>query len=88
MAIKSLVEIVREPINESGKACCRRFGDAVKPIYRVTDKSAPEHIGSALLLTLPEERLLLTAAQSIGYVPCNGSFDGFNITARSPTGTM
>jgi hypothetical protein len=67
VAIKAVNEVVRERINESSEVAHQRFRDAVKPIYGVTDKGDPEHIGSALLLNLREGRFLLTAAHVIDW---------------------
>ncbi len=67
VAIKSVKEVVRERINESSEAARQRFRDAVRPIYGVTEKGDPEHVGSALLLDLREGRFLLTAAHVIDW---------------------
>lgn len=65
--IKTTNEIVREVIDEASEVARSHFRDAVKPIYGVTDKGAPEHIGSALLLALPEGKFILTAAHVIDW---------------------
>lgn len=65
--IKTLNEIVRERLNEASELARKLFRDAVKPIYGTTDKGDPFHIGSALLLQIPEGRLMLTAAHVIDW---------------------
>ncbi|CAH2407918.1 hypothetical protein [Mesorhizobium escarrei] len=65
MAIKTIEEFVREHLDEAAKAAPAKFRDAVKPISGVTNKGAPDHIGTAMLLELPEGRFLLTAAHVI-----------------------
>ena len=67
MAIRTVNEIVRERLTEASEAALTRFRDAVRPIYGVTCRGDPEHIGSALLLSLPEGRFLLTAAHVIDW---------------------
>ncbi|MEQ8299530.1 MAG: hypothetical protein RH945_03210 [Hyphomonas sp.] len=67
MAIKTVEQIALELIRERSTAASKKFRDAVKPIYGVTDKGDPEHIGTALLLKLPEGHFLLTAAHIIDW---------------------
>ncbi|MCR9073679.1 MAG: hypothetical protein NXI18_18495 [Alphaproteobacteria bacterium] len=67
MAAKPDEELVRERINVCTKAARYRFRDAVRPIYGVTDRGDPNHIGSALLLELPEGHFMLTAAHVIDW---------------------
>lgn len=67
MAIKTINEITREYLDEAAKAALLNFRDAVRPIYGATDRGAPVHIGTALLLELPEGRFLLTAAHVIDH---------------------
>lgn len=62
MTIKTVEEITREYLDEAAKAALSTFRDAVKPIYGATERGVPDHIGSGLLLELPEGRFLLTAA--------------------------
>lgn len=65
--IKTLREVVRERQNECSKVAFDRYRYAIVPIYGATDKDAPEHIGSGVLLTLPEGHCLLTAAHVIDW---------------------
>ena len=65
--IKTIPEIVRERIAEGSEAALERFRSAVRPIYGSTQSGVPEHIGTALLLDLPEGRCLLTAAHVIDW---------------------
>lgn len=65
--IKTVQEVVRERLNEASESARQRFRDAVKPIYGETKEGDPEHIGSALLLALPEGHFLLTAAHVIDW---------------------
>jgi len=67
MAIQTVNEIVRARLGEASEAALTRFRDAVRPIYGVTDRGDPDHIGSAVLLDLPEGRFLLTAAHVIDW---------------------
>ncbi|RVH60095.1 hypothetical protein CN213_06210 [Sinorhizobium meliloti] len=67
MAIKTIGEVTREYLDEAAKAALAKFRDAVKPIYGATERGAPDHIGTALLLELPEGRFLLTAAHVIDH---------------------
>ncbi|MER8438315.1 serine protease [Mesorhizobium sp. M1312] len=67
MAIKTINEITREYLDDAAKAALAKFRDAVRPIYGVTDKGAPDHIGTALLLELPEGHFLLTAAHVVDH---------------------
>ncbi|TPL47996.1 hypothetical protein FJ942_26355 [Mesorhizobium sp. B2-4-2] len=67
MVVKTLEEIARERMNEASDAARKRFRNAVKPIYGVSDGGDPFHIGSALLLDLPEGHYLLTAAHVIDW---------------------
>lgn len=67
MSIKTVQEIVRERMNEAASAAKAHFRDAVRPIYGATDQGEPSHIGSALLLDLPEGQYLLTAAHVIDW---------------------
>lgn len=67
MNIKILNEVTREYLDKAAKAALANFRDAVRPIYGATDKGAPDHIGTALLLNLPEGRFLLTAAHVIDH---------------------
>jgi hypothetical protein len=62
MAIQTLQEITRQHLTEASQAALAKFRDAVRPIYGVTDKGDPDHIGSAVLLHLAEGYFLLTAA--------------------------
>ena len=65
--IKSVAEIVRERLEEASEAALTRFREAVRPIYGVTERGDPDHIGTALLLDLPEGHFLLTAAHVIDW---------------------
>jgi hypothetical protein len=65
--IKTLRQVVRERQNECSKVAFDRYRHAIVPIYGSTDNGAPEHIGSGVLLTLPEGHCLLTAAHVIDW---------------------
>ena len=65
--IKPVNEIVRERLREASEATLARFRDAVRSIYGVTQNGDPGHIGTALLLLLPEGHFLLTAAHVIDW---------------------
>ena len=65
-------------LKESSEGGHQWFREAVKPIYGITDKGNPEHIGSALLLDLPERCFLLTAA-----MPSTGIRQPLTTRARS-----
>lgn len=67
MAIITLKEVSREYLDEAAKAALAQFRDAVMPIYGVTDKGDPDHIGSAVLLHFPEGKFLLTAAHVLDW---------------------
>ncbi|WSG98802.1 hypothetical protein U8P76_30685 (plasmid) [Rhizobium johnstonii] len=67
MVIKTIEEVVRDYLDEAAKAALATFRDAVKPIYGATDRGIPDHIGTALLLELPEGRFLLTAAHVLDH---------------------
>ena len=60
-------EASREYLDEAAKAALAQFRDAVMPIYGVTDKGDPDHIGSAVLLDLLEGKFLLTAAHVLDW---------------------
>lgn len=67
MSILTVTDVSREYLDEAAKAALASFREAVKPIYGVTDKGDPVHIGSALLLDLAEGRFMLTAAHVIDW---------------------
>ena len=67
MAIKTVEEVTREYLDDAAKAALAAFRDAVKPIYGATERGAPDHIGTGLLLELPEGRFLLTAAHVLDH---------------------
>lgn len=62
MAIQTIQETARQLLADASHAALAKFRDAVRPIYGVTDKGDPNHIGSAVLLHLEEGHFLLTAA--------------------------
>lgn len=67
MAIKTIEEITRDYLNDAAKAALTTFRDAVRPIYRTTERGVPDHIGTALLLELSEGKFLLTAAHVLDH---------------------
>lgn len=60
-------EVSREYLDKAANAALAQFRDAVMPIYGVTDKGDPDHIGSAVLLDLREGKFLLTAAHVLDW---------------------
>ena len=81
MAIKTIDQVARERLNEASQAALQCFRDAVKPIYGVTERNDPDHIGSALLLELDEGHFLLTAAHVIDCLSSNAKCNVFKQTS-------
>ncbi len=65
MIIKDIKTVAHERMNEASNSALSKFRNAVLPIYGADEKGLLEHIGSALLLYLPEGHFLLTAAHII-----------------------
>lgn len=65
--MKKVEKIVREEIVARANTAKGKFGAAVAPIYGVTDKNIPVHIGSAIFLNLNEGKFLFTAAHVIDW---------------------
>ena len=62
MIIKDIKDVAHERMNEASDSALSNFRNAVFPIYGADEEGLLEHIGSALLLDLPEGHFLLTAA--------------------------
>lgn len=67
MDIKTIRETTRAYIAEAAGAARAKFREAVRPIYGATDRGTPDHIGTGLLLEIPEGHFLLTAAHVIDH---------------------
>ena len=65
--IETIAQVVHDRLVRGSDAALERFRAAVKPIYGSTGSGEPEHIGTALLLQLPEGHFLLTAAHVIDW---------------------
>jgi hypothetical protein len=63
--IKTIPQVLREHQNECAKAAFTRYRHAIMPIYGSNERGIPDHIGSGVLLKLPEGHCLLTAAHVI-----------------------
>lgn len=67
MAIKTLNEVTREVLNEVTQAALTKFRNSVWPIYGADEGGIPDHIGTAILVHLPEGHFLVTAAHVIDH---------------------
>jgi hypothetical protein len=65
--IKSLQQVARERMNEGAETALARYRYAVVPVYGGTRFGAPDHIGSGILLDLPEGHCILTAAHVVDW---------------------
>ena len=77
--IKTVQQVLRERMDECSKAAFTRYRHAILPIYGSTERGTPVHIGSGVLLKLPEGHCLVTAAHIIDE---NGARVSVPITVR------
>ena len=65
--IKSPLEAVREKMHECADVLAVKFVDSVRPVYGSNNQGRPRHIGSCLLVSINDEKYLVTAAHIIDW---------------------